>query len=156
MAAPIGNQYYLLRSKHGRDKKYSPTTFKKKANEYFQWCLDNPLQEQVIQKRKISRDEEVIEHHTINKIRPFTIQGFCNFAEIVYKTFLEYEQRDDFSEVSSRIRGIIENQQFEGAAAGFLNASIIARKLGLADKKELEVKELPPLFPDVRSDDSNQ
>ena len=40
-------------------------------------------------------------------------------------------------------------QQFEGAAAGFLNPNIIARKLGLTDKSEVKVSQEQPLFPDV-------
>ena len=35
------------------------------------------------------------------------------------------------------MKQIIKTQKFEGAAAELLNANIIARDLGLADKKEL-------------------
>lgn len=132
-----GNEYYLIRSKDGRDTTYTPESLLDKANQYFQWCIDNPLKEQVIQKRKISRDEEAIEKHTIEKLRPFTIQGFCIYAGIVEKTFWNYSKRNEFLQVTTRIRDVIENQQFEGAASGFLNANIIARKLGLTDKKEI-------------------
>lgn len=148
MAAPKGNQYYLIRSKDGREKKYSPQGLVKVANEYFQWCIDNPLQEEVIQKRKISRDEEVIEKHQLSKMRAFSLEGFCNYAQIVVNTFKNYEEDQDFLIVTTRIREIIDKQQFEGAASGFLNANIIARKLGLTDKQEINTKVEQPLFPD--------
>lgn len=148
MAAPKGNQYYLIRSKDGREKKYTPSGLVKVANEYFQWCIDNPLQEEVIQKRKISRDEEVIEKHQLSKMRAFSLEGFCNYAQIVINTFKNYEESEDFLTVTTRIREIIDKQQFEGAASGFLNANIIARKLGLADKQEINAKVEQPLFPD--------
>jgi hypothetical protein len=45
-------------------------------------------------------------------------------------------------------RQIIDNQQFEGAASGFLNPNIIARKLGLSDKQDHTIKSEQPLFPD--------
>lgn len=146
----VGNEYYLLRKKNGRDKKYTAEELLDKANEYFSWCLENPLIEPTIQKRKLNRDEENIELFNLPKMRPFSIQGFCNFAEIVIQTFHNYEnpnvegkemteEHKDLLEVTTRIRGIIENQQFEGAAAGFLNPNIIARKLGLIDKKNIEL-----------------
>lgn len=43
----------------------------------------------------------------------------------------------DFSLIIARIEGIMYNQKFTGAAAGFLNPSIICRDLGLVDKKDL-------------------
>lgn len=59
--------------------------------------------------------------------------------------------REGFGSVTTRAEEIIRRQKFEGAAAEFLNANIIARDLGLADKSELtgkdggaiEVKEQP-------------
>lgn len=146
MAAPKGNEYYLLRSKDGRETEYQPAELLEVANGYFKWCLDNPLLEETIQKRKINRDEEIIEKVTLNKMRPFTLQGFCNYAEICINTFKAYEDREEFMTVATRIRGIIEGHQFEGAAAGFLNANIIARKLGLVDRNEHEIKSEPRIF----------
>ena len=45
-----------------------------------------------------------------------------------------------FSEVRDNIKRVIFTQKFEGASAGLLNSSIIARELGLADKKEIDAK----------------
>lgn len=153
MAAPIGNEYYLLRSKDGRNKSFNPESLLEKANEYFNWCLENPLMEATIQKIKVNGVGEEIKMVNLPKMRPFTLQGFCNFAEIVIQTFHNYEnpntdkeiteEQKDFLEVTTRIRGIIENQQFEGAAAGFLNPNIIARKLGLVDRKDVKSGDKP-------------
>lgn len=96
------------------------------------------------------------------KMRPFSLEGFCNYADIVINTFKNYEKLEvdadsteeekkkakDFLIVTSHVRQIIENQQFEGAASGFLNANIIARKLGLADKQETKINTEQPLFGD--------
>ena len=137
-AAPKGNEYWRLRSKDGRDKIFkTPKDLWEAANEYFQWIDDNPFKEEQIVKFK--------DYHTIgtvSKMRPYTIHGLCNFIDISVDGFALYEKREDFIGVTTRIRQIIYNQKFEGAAAGFLNPNIIARDLGLSDKKEIDVKEI--------------
>ena len=43
MAAPKGNKFWMLRSKHGRDKLFAtPELLWEAACEYFQWCDENP------------------------------------------------------------------------------------------------------------------
>lgn len=133
MAAPKGNEYYKIRTKHGRDMIFeSPDYLAEKANEYFEWCIDNPLKEQLT-----FHAQGVITQTDSNKMRPFTLEGLCNFIDISVEGFKNYEKKEDFLGVTTRIRQIIDTQQFEGAAAGFLNPNIIARKLGLSDKRDL-------------------
>jgi hypothetical protein len=128
------NEYWKLRSKHGRDKKYKDSgEFADKANEYFSWCIDNPLKEEIVH----GKDSKIIK---LNKMRPFTIEGLCNFMDISVQCFLNYEKRDGFIEITTRVRQIIYNQKFEGAAAGFLNTNIIARDLGLVEKQEHDMR----------------
>ena len=149
MAAPKGNNYYQLRSKNGRDKQFkTPRALQKACNEYFQWCLDNPLMETVPMKIKVSRDKEKIVLQEVPKMRPFTLHGLCNFIDLSVEGFKKYEDRQDFVAVTTRAREIIYKQKFEGAASGFLNANIIARDLGLADKQSHTVQMEQPLFPD--------
>lgn len=132
------NEYWKLRSKDGRDKLFeSPNDLMEAANNYFEWVVRNPLQEEQIVKYKDTYDRI-----NVPKMRPFTIHGLCNFIDISVKGFALYEQRTDFIPVTTRIRQIIYNQKFEGAASGFLNPNIIARDLGLSDKKEIDVKEI--------------
>ena len=111
--------------------------------EYFKWCIENPFKEEVI-----FHAQGLITKDFTTKLRPFTLEGLCNFIDIATRTFYEYEKIPDFSHITTRVRQIIENQQFEGAAAGFLNANIIARKLGLSDKSEHTHKVEQPLFGD--------
>ena len=49
------------------------------------------------------------------------------------------EKSDDFSMITTRVDGIIRTQKFQGGAADLLNPNIIARDLGLVDKKETDV-----------------
>ena len=64
--------------------------------------------------------------------------ALCLFLDITHKTFLNYKERgEDFLQVVMKIENIIKSQKFEGAAAELLNPNIIARDLGLSDKKDL-------------------
>ena len=158
MAAPIGNQFWKLRSKHGRDKLFAtPTLMWEACVEYFEWCDSTPLLEATIQKRKVSRDEEVIEQHNLPKMRAYTIQGLCLYLDCNVQYFNDFEKSlkgkndsiaKDFSAVITRVRETIYNQKFSGAASGFFNANIIARDLGLTDKKDIDLKTEQPLFGD--------
>ena len=143
MAAPKGNQFWKLRSKHGRDKLFeSPELLWESACEYFEWCDENPF----IQIDFKGKDADKVE---IPRMRPYTWGGLEVYLEIEslrnYKTQEGYE---DFLQVITRIEKIIYDQKFSGAASGFFNANIISRDLGLADKKEIEAKIEQPLFPD--------
>jgi len=134
MAAPKGNEYYKLRTKHGRDKIFeTPEILIKECNDYFEFCLVTPLKEEVVH----GKDSNIIE---LNKMRAFTLEGLCNFIDISVEGLKKYKDREDFVEVYTRVRQIIDSQQFEGAASGFLNPSIIAKKQGLIDKKEHDHK----------------
>lgn len=134
MGAPAGNQFWKLRSKHGRDKLFaSPELLWEAAAEYFQWCEDNPLIE--IDFR--GKDSNEVE---IPKMRAFTIQGLCLYLDCNTHYFNDFKKANHkgFSDILTRIMETIYNQKFTGAAAGFLNPNIIARDLGLADKKEVD------------------
>lgn len=69
------------------------------------------------------------------KMRAMTIQGLCNFLQIGTSTWSDYKKKKDFSDIITRVEGIIYQQKLEGAAADMLNPNIIARELGLAEKQ---------------------
>lgn len=145
MAAKKGNQYYLLRSTDGREKIFdSPKELAEACNEYFKWAQDNPMLEE-----QVFHSQGMLTRADVSKMRPFSLEALCNHLDICVNTFKNYEKRDDFLIVTTRVRQIIDTQQFEGAAAGFLNPNIIARKLGLTDKSEVKISQEQPLFPDV-------
>lgn len=133
MAAPIGNQFWKQRSKHGRDKIFSsPEILWEEACKFFEWCDNNPLYE-VDYKGKDA--DEV----RIPKMRAYTWEGLELFLDV--ESLREYKKNPDykdFSPVIGRIEKIMYSQKFTGAAAGFLNANIIARDLGLRDKQEID------------------
>jgi hypothetical protein len=130
-----GNQFWKARSKHGRDKIFAtPGALRDAAEEYFEWIEQNPLREE-----KIFQYQGAIVDGSISKMRAMTITGLCRFLHITLPTWEEYKKRNDFSYITREIEEIIKDQKFAGAAADLLNANIIARDLGLSDKKEHEV-----------------
>lgn len=131
MAAPAGNQFWKNRTKHGRDRLFSsPEILWEAACEYFEWCEDNPLYE-------IDYRGKDLEEVQLPKMRAFTWAGLELYLGIEslrwYKTQDQYK---DFLQVIAQIEKTMYAQKFEGASAGFLNANIISRELGLADKME--------------------
>ncbi len=149
MAAPIGNQFWKKRSKHGRGKLFkTPELLWEAACEYFKEVDENPIERNDFK----GKDAEEV----IYKLqRPYTIQGLCLYLDCGVNYFNQFEgnldpkkrpEDKDFSLITTRIRQIIYYQKFDGAAAGIFNSSIIARDLGLADKSELKASVSTPIL----------
>lgn len=142
MAAPVGNEFWKIRSKHGRDKLFAtPELLLEAAVEYFQWCDSHPLIEIDFKGKDATQVE-------IPKMRAYTLHGLCIYLGVNTNYFKDFrasarEKSDflskDFSAVIAHIEETIYEQKFTGAAAGFLNPNIIARDLGLAEKTESKI-----------------
>jgi hypothetical protein len=128
-----GNQFWKLRSKHGRDKLFKTSELLwEAACQYFQWCDDNPW---------IRVDFRGKDQVDIPVQRPYTISGLCLYLDCndhylsQFKAALDKDEKD-FSSIITRIEKIIYTQKFEGAAVGAFNSNIIARDLGLKENVE--------------------
>lgn len=148
MAAPKGNRFWEARSSHGRKPIFAnPDDLWTAACEYFEWVEENPLWED-----KVTSFQGVNTHEPLAKMRAMTMEGLCLFLDIDPETWANYRKREDFFGVVTRAERVIRDQKFSGAAADLLNANIIARDLGLADKSELTGKDGEKLIPEDRSD----
>jgi hypothetical protein len=146
VSAPKGNQFWKARSSHGRSPIFAtPDDLWVAATEYFEWVETNPLWED-----KVTSFQGANTHEPIAKMRAMTISGLCIFLDISRNSWDEYRARKDFLGVTARIDEIIRTQKFEGASADLLNANIIARDLGLADKSELTGANGGPIKSDVK------
>jgi len=133
MAAPKGNRFWEARSKSGRNPIFdNPEQLWESCIEYFEWVEDNPLQEQ----KAVQFQGEFVKD-SVSKMRAMTIDGLCIFLDICVNTWSSYREKEDFLTVTKKAEQIIRQQKFSGAAADMLNANIIARDLGLTDKKEI-------------------
>ena len=141
MAAPKGNQFWKLRSKHGVDKLFaSPELLWEAACEYFEWCDENPHLEE-----KAFAFQGQITKDSITKMRAYSLGALCLYlgcSESYFRAFkcTSTEKEKDFLTVIAKIEQAIREQQFSGAAADLLNANIISRTLGLVDKSDLTSK----------------
>ena len=127
-----GNKFWEARSSHGRNPIFaSPDDLWQGCVEYFEWVEANPLQEE-----KVFNGKDGIARASVAKMRAMTIAGLCIFLDIDRTTWADYAKRPDFSPITARAEEIIYSQKFAGAAADLLNANIIARDLGLADKQD--------------------
>ena len=136
MGAPKGNRFWEARSTHGRKPIFAnPDDLWNAAVEYFEWVEDNPLKEE-----KVFHSQGEITKDTISKMRAMTKSGLCLFLDVDQDTFNRYKSKDGFYGVTNAIEEVIRDQKFSGAAADLLNANIIARDLGLSDKKEVDNK----------------
>ncbi|WP_234733379.1 DNA-packaging protein [Tellurirhabdus bombi] len=132
MPAPEGNQFWKIRSKHGRDKLFAtPDLLWEAAAEYFEWCDANPWV-------KVDFKGKDAERVQLPTSRPYTIEAFCLYCNTTSSWFREFRKNapEDFLSVITRIEEIIRNQKYEGAVVGAYNANIISRDLGLSEKFE--------------------
>jgi hypothetical protein len=136
MSFQPGNQFWKQRSKHGAERiMKDPTAFYEAAVEYFEWIDQNPLMSE-----KVSFDKRGNENRaTIYHPHAMTIWGICCYMGITSVTWYEWKKsRPDLKDVIDWAEQIIRQQKFSAAAAGLMNANIISRELGLADKQIVE------------------
>lgn len=133
MAAPKGNEFWKLAPSTGRKPMYSdPADLEKDCFDYF---------EQTSQRKDWNKQNWVGKtgREVAVKVQtPFTISGLQIFLGMSDTTWGKYREKEAFVGVITHVEKIIYTQKFEGAVAGHYNANIIARDLGLSDKKEID------------------
>ena len=147
MAAPKKNQFWKLRSKHGRDKLFeTPELLWQAACEYF----EHTDQRKWIKKDWVGKDALPVNRETET---PYTISGLCLYLDCGKNFWEQFKgaNHKDFSGIVTRIEQIIYTQKFEGASVGAFNANIIARELGLKEASDINLndnrKQVSELFP---------
>lgn len=119
----------------GKPPKYTPEEMWAKAVEYFTWVQEHPLLAAKWEKGQLLAEP---------RMRAMTEASFCMFAGMSMEVFRRYKigkvgkLKPQYQVVANLIADRIRSQKFEGASADLLNANIISRDLGLADKKQIE------------------
>jgi hypothetical protein len=141
VAAPIGNKFWELRSKHGRDKLFeTPELLWEAAKEYFTYTDSRKW----IKKDWVGKNAKEVFRETET---PYTLSGLCLYLDCnreyfsqFKKTLMDDDVKDkDFSFIISRIEQIIYTQKIEGASVGAFNANIVSQELGLISKTQTDV-----------------
>ena len=118
--------------------------------EYFQWCIDNPLQEE-----KVGWYEGEACTHKTDKVRIWTLQGIYSHLAISERTWHKYRdlhKKEGASDIDCQFSGVVRwaydciaKQNIEGAAAGLMHASIVSRIQRLAEVQEVQGSAEKPL-----------
>lgn len=134
MSAPKGNEFWKLRKDFDGDgKKLTPVQVFEKSQEYVDYSLNNPLMEVDFRGKDAQRVE-------VPKMRAMSVWGLCHHIGISEQTLTNWEKDPKYLGIITQVKQMLKAYKFDGAAAGLLHANIIARDLGLADKKELDHK----------------
>lgn len=135
-AAPIGNKFYLLRSKDGRDRLFeNPEKLLEEIVKYF-----DEVKEKTIDKPELIKSGDFAGQQFNLSIDDFPTKPelaiFLGFAK--WESFKNYKDYSvDFLEVITWAEETIANWKLKMAAANILNPNIIARDLGLSEKTQL-------------------
>lgn len=149
MAAPKGNKFWNLRSKHGRDKLFaSPELLWNGACEYFEHMNNNPrmiteqLKRTIVTKPKRG-PEKIRATVEIPHRRLLSLEGLCFYLKCSTGYLRQFKRTasEDFLTVIEDIEIVIRNDQLEGAAIGQYNGNIVSRLLGLVDLKHITTDE---------------
>lgn len=127
-----------FKSPLGRPLKYTPKQLAEEFVKYAQWCEDHPLEARVLVNYTKGFSDT-----TAYKPRRVSIGGFLVYIGGTWDWWSRLNTRkrgEEFVKVKSSIKEYCETYQKEMASAGLLNANIISRLLGLADKKETKVE----------------
>src|SRR5690349_16152813 len=97
MSAPQENQFWRLRSRHGRDILFStPGLLLQAAYEYFEWCDNNPWEktEQLKKPYTVGTGKKKVVHSTISipTARPYTLAGLCIYLGVNPHYFNDFKK----------------------------------------------------------------
>ena len=144
--------YWEWRAKVGAPKKIpTPDIMWELACKYFQMVDEMPSEKQDFIRGGETAGTIVV----LESIQPYTMSGFEDYLaenDIVAKLDDYISNKDnrysEFTAIITRIRNIMFDQKFRGAAVGAFKENIIARELGLTDKSESTIIAEQPLFLD--------
>ena len=136
-----------------RPYKYTPEQLQSKINKYFEYADNNPL----------IKNEVVKTGKEAGKILPvpmpvvYSIQGLCYHVDISRETFYDLIEKNRaetsennkegennintinrFSDICTRARRKINENQIDGATTGIFNPLVVSRLQGLTDKHEVK------------------
>lgn len=133
MSAPKGNQFWKLRNRHGRSKRFaSPEQLWEAACKYFDHCDRTPWKAiKNKTKGEIKEKEESPTQH------PYSLTGLMAYLDVSSSYWRKFKEgaNEDFFPVITRIENIIRTQQLEGAIVGAFNPNIVSRIIGLSENK---------------------
>ncbi len=125
------NQHWQLVRSGGQIINNTPESLWERAEQYFQWCDDNPIKT----KTPITSGKAAGTMATKEHARLYTIKAFCLHANISEKYLMDisksHSEESDYYKVVMKILMVIYTQNLEGAAADIYNPIIVSKVLAL-------------------------
>lgn len=161
-----GNQFWKLRTKHGRDKIFGDAAvLLEEAYLYFDWCDRHPWEKTELVKYKGDYNEA-----DIPLGRPYTMDGLTYYLGVSGSYFRtakdSLKEKKEFGkatpseiellEAIEMIEQAIRTQQIEGAAVGVFSANLVARINGIADKQDITTNGMPAVRVSVRDRETEE
>lgn len=129
-----GNTWWKARVNPGRYKKFdTPEELWAAAEEYFEWVEATPLLEE-----RVFVNQGDVTRVNLPHPRAMLVTTMERFIGVSHGCWVKYTQREEYKEVCERIKSVIFQQKFELGCADMLNPNLVARELGLMEKKILE------------------
>lgn len=143
----IGNQFWKLRTKHGKDKLFSDgAALLEEAHAYMDWCDNNPVNKIELVKYKGRHKNAKVPH-----ARPYTMVGLTRYLGVSGSYFRTAkgslrEKVENGTATASEvglldaieeIEQVVKDQQITGALVGLYNPSVTARLNGLVDRQDI-------------------
>jgi hypothetical protein len=107
----------------------TPTELLEKAAEYCDYVEATPLQSQ---NAAVHKGDVTV--YQLDKARAMTLKGFAAYLGLTVPQLRGTDTSEAWNTALAKIEQVFYTQKYELAAAGLLNASIVSRELGLADK----------------------
>lgn len=139
----VGNKFWKLRTKHGRDKLFSDSvTLTGEAFSYFDWCDRHPWE-----KTELVKYQGYASEAEVPLGRPYTMDGLTYYlgvsgayfraAKSNLKDKIERQKATpeevELLEAIYLIEQVIRTQNIEGAAVGVFSANLVARIHNIAE-----------------------
>ena len=110
----------------------SPEDFEELAFEYIEWVKNNPIQKTIT-----ASFQGEISFKKVPHMRGMTQFGLASHMGIGLSTLKDYGNREEYSAIYGRIDTIMKSWNLDGSMSGDLNASLVARIDGHADKQDI-------------------
>ena len=134
MGATKGNRFWLERLDLTYDgRKLSVKEVEEKSIQYIKTYIENPITEKDFR----GKDNSEV---ALEKPRAMILESLCTWLGISVATWKEWRKDKKYIAICTRVEQFMYSYNLEYASANQMNASIIAKKLGLVDKKEQTIK----------------
>lgn len=110
----------------------SPEDFEALAFEYIEWVKSNPIHKTIT-----ASFQGEISFKKVPHMRGMTQFGLASHMGIGLSTLKDYGNREEYSAIYGRVDTIMKSWNLDGSMSGDLNASLVARIDGHADKQDI-------------------